>query len=222
MSIIVETRQALLDPLTVIIQNVVTMLPGILAGLIILIFGYLVANLVAYAVKKVVVKMQLEKWLFDKTDLKSVTGKFDLGTFAHTLVKWYIFVFFIGEAADIVQLVGLSELLRGIASWIPSLIAAVILALLGYIAAEYASSQIVATRAKGAHAIADLAWGVIMVFAGIMALQQVSVAVSLAENTFLLLVAGVIFAVALALGLGFGLALKDEASVQLKKLKKMM
>src|SRR3989338_1524037 len=109
MSIIVETRQALLDPLTVIIQNVVTMLPGILAGLIILIFGYLVANLVAYAVKKVVVKMQLEKWLFDKTDLKSVTGKFDLGTFAHTLVKWYIFVFFIGEAADIVQLVGLSE-----------------------------------------------------------------------------------------------------------------
>ena len=222
MSIIVETRQALLDPLTVIIQNVVTMLPGILAGLIILIFGYLVANLVAYAVKKVVVKMQLEKWLFDKTDLKSVTGKFDLGTFAHTLVKWYIFVFFIGEAADIVQLVGLSELLRGIASWIPSLIAAVILALLGYIAAEYASSQIVATRAKGAHAIADLAWGVIMVFAGIMALQQVSVAVSLAENTFLLLVAGVIFAVALALGLGFGLALKDEAAVQLKKLKKMM
>lgn len=220
MSILVETRQALVDPLTAIIQSTVQMLPGLLAGIVILLFGYLVAKLVAYVVEKIVVQAKLEKWLIEKTDLKSVVGKLDLGNFVHTLVKWYVFILFLPAAADVILLAGLSDLLRQLALWIPNLIAAVVLGLLGYIAAEYAAHEVNATKIKGANVIADCAWGVIMVFAGIMALQQVSVAVSLAESTFLVLVGGIVFAAALALGLGFGLALKDEATDQLKRLKK--
>ncbi|MBI4441655.1 hypothetical protein HY639_05795 [Candidatus Woesearchaeota archaeon] len=221
MSILIETRQALVDPLTTIWQSTTNMLPGLLAGIVILLFGYLVAKLVAYAVHKLVVKGQLDKWLFEKTNLKPVVGKFDLASFVGTLVKWYVFILFLPSAADMVQLSGLSDLLRGLALWIPNLITAVILALLGWLGAEYAAKEIVATKAKGANVIADIAWGGILVFAGLMALTQMSVAVSLAENTFLILLAGIVFATALALGLGFGLALKDEAVAQIKKLKKM-
>ncbi len=220
--LLVQTQQAILDPLQALAQGVVLALPGLLAGVVILLFGYLIAALVALAVKKVVLRAQLDKWLFERTDLRSVVGRFDLGAVVHTVTKWYVFILFLPAAADVIELVGLSELLRGLAFWIPNLIAAVVLALLGYIAAEYAAGEIAATRAKGAGVVADVVWGVILVFAGIMALQQVSVAVSLAESTFLLLVAGVVFAVSLALGLGFGLALKDDAAAQLKKLKKML
>ncbi len=222
MSILVETREAMLDPLQTIIQSVVWALPKLLAGIVILLFGYLVAQLVAYAVQKLVARGQLDKWLFDKTGLKSVIGRLDLGDFVHTLTKWYVFILFLPAAADAIRLEGLSSLLRNLAMWIPNLIAAVVLGLLGWVAAEYASNQIVATRAKGAGVIADVTWGAIIVFTSIMALQQISISISLAESTILLLVGGVVFAVALALGLGFGLALKEEAAVQLKKIKKML
>ncbi len=222
MSILVETRQAMLDPLTTIYYSVVQMLPGLVAGIVILLFGYLVAQIVAYVMQKIVVRGKLDKWLFERTGLKSVVGRFDLAEFVHTIAKWYVFILFLPAAAEVINLEGLSNLLRVLAMWIPNLIMAVVLSLLGYVIAEYASNQIVATRAKGAGVVADVAWGVIVVFTAIMALQQVSVSVSLAESTFLLLIAGVVFAVALAVGLGFGLALKDEAVVQLKKLKKML
>lgn len=220
--LLVQTQQAILDPLQALGQGVVLALPGLLAGVVILLFGYLVAALVALAVKKVVLRVQLDKWLLERTDLRSVVGRFDLGAVVHSVTKWYVFILFLPAAADVIQLMGLSELLRGLALWIPNLIAAVVLALLGYVAAEYTAGEIAATRAKGSSVVADVVWGVIIVFVGIMALQQVSVAVSLAESTFLLLVAGVVFAISLAVGLGFGLALKDDAALQLKRLKKML
>lgn len=220
--LLVQTQQAILDPLQALGQGVVQALPGLLAGVVILLFGYLVAALVALAVKKVVLRVQLDKWLLERTDLRSVVGRFDLGAVVHSVTKWYVFILFLPAAADVIQLMGLSELLRGLALWIPNLIAAVVLALLGYVAAEYTAGEIAATRAKGSSVVADVVWGVIIVFVGIMALQQVSVAVSLAESTFLLLVAGVVFAISLAVGLGFGLALKDDAALQLKRLKKML
>jgi len=220
--LLVQTQQAILDPLQALWQGVVVAIPGLLAGVVILLVGYLVAALVALSVKKIVLRAQLDKWLLEKTDLRSVVGRFDLGAVVHTVTKWYVFILFLPAAADVIMLPGLSELLQGLAQWIPNLIAAVVLALLGYVAAEYASGEIAATRAKGAGVVADVVWGVILVFAGIMALQQVSVAVSLAESTFLLLVSGVVFAISLALGLGFGLALKDDAAAQLKRIKKML
>lgn len=220
--LLVQTQQAILDPLQALGQGVVQALPGLLAGVVILLFGYLVAALVALAAKKIVLRAQLDKWLLERTDLRSVVGRFDLGAVVHSVTKWYVFILFLPAAADVIELAGLSELLRGLALWIPNLIAAVVLALLGYVAAEYAAGEIAATRAKGSSIVADVVWGVIIVFAGIMALQQVSVAVSLAESTFLLLVAGVVFAISLAVGLGFGLALKDDAAAQLKRIKKML
>ena len=53
-----------------------------------------------------------------------------------------------------------------------------------------------------------------------IALEQIGVNISIAENTFLILVGAVALAFALAVGIGFGLAMKDEAKNILKQIKR--
>ena len=104
------------------------------------------------------------------------------------------------------------------ALWIPSLIAAVIVALVGLIAADYVAAKVTEVKAKSSGIIANTLKLVIVVFTLIIALSQLGVDVSIAENTVLIIIAGIM----LALGIGFGLAFKDEAKAIIKDVKKKL
>ena len=104
--------------------------------------------------------------------------------------------------------------------WIPNLIVAVIFALIGVVAAEYVANQIRYIKGKGTDTIAGFARVIILVFVAVIALQQIGINVELAGQTLLIIVAGVMFGLALAFGIGFGLALKEEAKGWIKKGKK--
>ena len=55
-----------------------------------------------------------------------------------------------------------------------------------------------------------------------MALRQVGVDVRVAESTFLLVVGGIMLALALMFGIGFGLAMKETARGTIKSIKRKL
>ena len=142
----------------------------------------------------------------------------ELSHFLGLIVKWYIFVLFLGPAAALVQLPAMTAFLNSAALWIPNLIAAIIVALVGLIAADYVAAKVHEVNAKSSAIIANVLKLVIVVFTLIISLSQLGIDVSIAQNTLLLIVAGIM----LAIGLGFGLALKDEAKSIIKDLKKKL
>ena len=207
---------SLADPLVQLWQGFVNFIPGIIAALVVVIVGYLVGAILGYALKKILVKVKVDEYLIHKTHIDKVAGKFQLSAFAGLILKWYVFVLFLPSAADFTQLQSLSNFLYAVSLWVPQLIAALILGFLGFVAAGYVADRIVETKLKSADLIANIAKVAIMVFAIIIALEQAGLAISVATNSFLIVLAGIM----LALGIGFGLALKDEAKHVISGIKK--
>ncbi|MEE9525341.1 MAG: hypothetical protein V3V78_01920 [Candidatus Woesearchaeota archaeon] len=214
MALLEETGQALINPLASTWNSFVAIIPGLIGAVIVLIFGYLVGGIVGFAVEKVLVKTKVNRLLEKKTNVHKVSGKLDLPSIIGLLIKWYVFVLFLTPAAALVNLPALSGFLVSAALWIPNLIAAVLIAVVGLIVADYVDAKIVETKVNRADLIGSVVKVVVIVFTLIIALGQVGIDVSVAEGSVLIILSGIM----LALAIGFGLALKDELKPIVKKL----
>jgi len=222
MAFLQQATQALMQPLAQVWQTFVLVLPGLLAAFVILLIGYFVGLFFSYATQAALRASGFLEWLVKKTNTKYLFGKFDMEYFFGTIIKWYVFILFLSPAAQITKLIPLSKFFYAVALWVPNFIAAVIIALIGFIVANYVDNAVKKTKAIGSKVIAEILRIVILIFAFVIALAQIGLNITLAQNTFLIVVSGAVFAVSLALGLGFGLGLKDEAKATIKKFKKKL
>jgi len=203
-----------------LIKGVFDSIPGILGAIIILLIGYIVALLISVGIKKALEKTKLDHYLIEQTNLSKAIGGLKLSYALSLLAKWYIFVLFFLPASEVIGLHAVSIFLTEVSLWVPRIIIASILGLVGLIAAEYTRERILETKVKSAKLVAQSVKVLIIFFTAIIVLKQISVEVEIAENIVLIIVGGIMFALALALGIGFGQSLKDEAKDILKSLKK--
>jgi len=218
MVFIEETGQALINPMINLWNSFVRIIPGLIGAIIVLIVGYIIGWIVGFAVKKVLHKAKADKLVMKDATLEKVAGNFELSNFLGLIVKWYIFVLFLTPAASLIYLRELSDFLIRAAFWIPNLIAAVLLALIGLLVADYVYTKVHEIKAKSSAIIATIIKVVIIVFTLIIALSQLGIDVSVAESSFLIILAGIM----LALAIGFGLGLKEEAKSAIKNIKKKL
>lgn len=220
MAFLPELTGSIVDPLKALWFGLVKTVPGVIAAIIILLFGYLVAVLLGNLIEKILVKVKLDNFVLKKTNMTKVIGAFKLSHFLGLISKWYLFILFLPPAANVINLKPLALFLTELASWIPNVIAGVVIALIGFMAADYISMKIKDTKAKSASIVAGFTKTVILVFVLLIALDQIGLRIAIAQSSFLIILAGIMLGVALMIGIGFGLALKDEAKSTIKTLKK--
>ena len=211
---------SIVDPLYSLWQGLVHIVPGIIAAIIILLFGYLVAVVVSNIVEKFLVKVKLDNFLLKKTNMKRVIGAFKLSQFLSVITKWYLFILFLPPAANVIYLTPLAHFFLEVARWVPNVIVGVIIALIGFMAADYIGLKIKETKAKSSHIVSMFVKTVVIIFVLLIALDQIGLRVSIAQSSFLIILAGVMLAIALMIGIGFGLGLKEEAKKIIKDMKK--
>lgn len=213
---------SIVDPLLSIWYWLVRAVPDLIAAVIILLVGWLVAVAVQYVLEKVLEKINFDEWVFKKTNLSQVVGKFALTHFLGLITKWYIIVLFLSATADRIALEGLAQFLNALAVWIPNVIVALVIGLIGITAALYVEKKVVATRAKYAKIVALLAKWVIYVFTALIVLDQIGVRIAIAQTSFLVLLGGLVLAIGLMLGISFGLGFKEEAKKIISDVKKKL
>lgn len=224
-NVILGTWDAVRISLLKIVQEVIEAIPNVLAALIVLLVGYLVAWVVHWAVKNGLSKIKFDEYVVKKTELKKVFGDFALSNSLAVLAKWYVFVLFWGPAAALLSpgmswLAGVIDVAAKV--WIPNLILAIIVALLGLLAGDYAYQRILDTKARSAKVVADVVKLIIWLFTLLAVLAQVGVKIELAQQSLLVVLAGAMLGIALAVGIGFGLALKEHAGDVIKDWKKRL
>ncbi|MBT4824954.1 hypothetical protein HN695_01745 [Candidatus Woesearchaeota archaeon] len=197
-----------------------TAIPGILAAAIILLVGYLVGWIVYRVLDKLFGKIKFDEYLIKKTGLKKSVGDLKLGHLLAVISKWFIFVLFLPQAANLIELNTLSEFLIQLSYWIPSLIAALLIVLFGIFAASYVGDKIEHIKMKSAQLIAQVTRIVIMVMIVLVALENVGLKLDIIQNTFLIIIGGIMFGFALAIGLAYGLGMKDSAKKNMNTWKK--
>ena len=214
--------EVVLNPLVTLWNSFVNTLPGILAAIIILVLGYFVAFLVGHALKTLLEKLGLSKWLY-KSSFSKAIGRTNVSAFLGEILKWYIFIIFLQVAVELLELGTLSSLLQAFVMWLPNVIAAIIILFVGIALAYYLEMKIKEhTSMKGIPLVGKVAKLIVLVIVSIIALEQIGIKVSLLENVFLVTIATIGLGVALAIGIGFGLGLKGNAGKMFENLKKKL
>ncbi|MFH1181946.1 MAG: hypothetical protein V1702_03225 [Candidatus Woesearchaeota archaeon] len=194
-------------------------LPGVFWALVVLLIGYIVGAAVGFLIHKILDKAQVDAHIRRAGFAHSI-GFISVPAFTGGIVKWFIFSLFLWQAALLLQFSAISEFIRMFAVWVPNLIAAIVMVLLGLVLADFLADRMLHAKRKGIRLASGIVRWFVIIFIAVMALQQIGIDVSLLTNTTLILVAGAALGLGIALGLGFGNAIKDEAKGIIKSVKK--
>ncbi len=214
-----QTGQALSDPLVRIWQSFVDVTPSIIAGVLVIVFGYILSSLVGALTHAVLNATKIDDHL-RKARLAHSIGFVSVANLGGALIKWYVFALFVVEAAGIFKLGVLSNQLSRLAAVLPNVFAALIIVLGGLIVADAAADRMLHAKRKGVRIASSVVRWALIVVVLITALNQIGVDTDFVSNALLIVVAAVGVGIAVAFGIGFGTAFRDESKNIIKHLKR--
>ena len=190
-------------------------IPELLAGIAILIIGYIVAKVIGNLVGRALGRAGLDRNLLSGQTgdwIKRVTSS--PSRLVGTLAFWAIFLGAISLAVSVLGINALTEFVGAVFAYLPNVIAAVLIFIVaGAIAAGVSA---LATRFMGdtptGKVVATAAPILVMTIATFMILDQLKIAEDIVTITY----AGLIGAIALASALAFGLGGRDVAARMLE------
>jgi hypothetical protein len=204
-----DPKELFLEPLKSTGEKIIALLPSLVGALVILLLGWLVAKILKAALVKLLVAVRLEK-LSAKSGLSRFLSRGDikhsLADILGTVFFWVVFLFFIYLATDMLKLTLISDLINRIMSFIPDLIAAAFIIVVGILLSSFFRGVIKVAASSYAlthrELLAKIAQYAIIFFAIAMALEELGVATHILVNSVLIIVAAIAFGFALAFGLG--------------------
>lgn len=221
MNIFADWGSVLAESFTDIWFALVAQVPNLLGAIIVFIVGLFIAEALGRLVKKLAQQLYVDKAVATtglKNALERIGFKIEVSRALGLLVTWFLYAVVLVAAADILGLSQISEFLNSVVSYIPHVIIAVVILIVGIVVGNFVYTLVkeTATAAKIAVAenLAKVAKWAIMIFTFMAALIQLRVATSLIQILF----TGLIFMIALAGGIAFGLGGKDKAKEILDKL----
>ncbi len=218
------------DVLTSSFQNlwygIVAYIPNIIVALIIFVIGWLVGAALGKVVDQIVKSIKLDQGL-KSTGLNAVVERagftLDSGRFLGALVKWFFIIVFLMASLEVLGLTQVTLFLQTVVlSYLPQVIVAVLMLLIGAMVAEVAKEVVSgAAKAAGIHGAGftgSVAKWAVWIFTILAALSQLEVATAFVQTLF----TGIVIAVSLAVGLSFGLGGQEAAARYIEKLRSEM
>ena len=214
-----QIERALIQPLETTFRSFQEVLPGLAIGILVLIIGYFISSFLGFVVRKILYKINLDKRL-RKEDLDDSLGHISIAKLFGTISKWSIFAVFLNQAVVFFELGVVSSALRTVISWLPNIIFAFVIIVVGLIFVDFVVHKILQLRSRYMHVIASLIKFILIFVVIFTALDQLGINIQFAQTIFLLFVGAVFLTLSLVVGIGLGFAVKDEAKGFLKFLRK--
>ena len=189
-----------------------SVLPAFLAAGLILLTGYVLARQVQRWVDDLLKRADFNRMAAagGLDEVVTRTGsRLDPVRALAKLVFWLVMLVVILLASTALGLESINEMFGTMLGYIPTLISAIVIVILGMIVGEFVRALVLASAGTvaGVPTLAKLAKGAVILIAIFMALQQIGVAEEIVTAAFTLILG----AVALAAGLAFGLGNRDLA-----------
>ena len=217
MANVLETVVAIRDPIEALRIGFIQFFPDLIAVILLLILGYFFGWISSYIIKTILQKAGVDKYV-EKSELSRAIGKTHISSIFAEILKWYIFIIFLGAAVDKINLGDLSGILNSFVLWLPDLIIGIIILLFGLVIAHYVELKINENSSmKGIKLLSKVVKYVILFVIAISAFKQIGFRVELIEDLFLIVVGALSLGIALALGIGLGLGLRKDAEKIIKE-----
>jgi len=181
--------------------------PALVGALVILFAGYLLAKLAEKGVDRALARLGLNRALERGGVLSAVerTGwRRTPSRLLGSLVFWFVMFAVILLAANALGLSSLADVFRELVSYVQSVIAAIVIILVGIVLGEFVDGLIKASAGAihGGPTLARVGRAGVIMLAIFMALQQLGVATEIVVTAFAIVFGALALAFALSFGLG--------------------
>jgi len=201
--------EVMLEPVRAFLVQVGNLLPRLALALVVLIVGWIVAKLVKFAVARglravnfhiVTERAGIDGFLRDGGVRMDATG------ILAALFYWIVILAALILGFNILGLEYITDLLTKVLLFVPKLMVALLILAFGAYFARFIGNAVSAycrnIQMQDADLLGAIARYAIITFVVLIALDQVNVGGDIVRQTFLILLAGLVFALALAFGMG--------------------
>jgi hypothetical protein len=200
--------------------KITAFLPELIGAIIIFVVGWIIARLVKMGVEKLLKLVRFDT-ATEKTGVNKFLKKGEIvkapSEIVGTLVYWFIMILVLIASLDALGLPIVSDMLNSIFLYIPNVVAAIIVLVLGFLMGNLLAAVVRTATSnaglKNAAGLGKLSLYAIVIFAAAIALIQLGIGEEIVVSAFGLVVG----AAALALAIAFGLGGRDVAAVYLKR-----
>lgn len=199
--------QAISEPAIRMLDIIFAFIPNILAALVIVIIGCMVAKFAGNIVESLIASTGLDSRLSNLLDRK--TSRFTLSKVIGTTVHSVIVIFFIVESFSVLHLQVVTDIGEAVIGYMPYILAAVLILIACYICDAIVQK---ALKKNGHTTAAFFCKCAIYVIGGFMVLSELGIAKEIVNVAFILMVA----ALAVAFAVSFGIGGRDFAGRMLK------
>jgi len=202
------------DPVKAMSIKIWSYVPAIAGAIVILVVGWLIAKVIEALIARILKAVKLDA-ASEKAGIANVLAKGDikqtLSELVGAIVYWLIILIVIATTLDALNLKIASALLTRVVGYVPNIIAAVFILILGAFVANFVGT-IVRTAGnnagiKNTKMLSQIAQTILMIFAVIIAIEQLQIATTL----LILSVNIVLVSIGLGIAIAFGLGCKDIA-----------
>ncbi|RJQ24681.1 hypothetical protein C4577_07185 [Candidatus Parcubacteria bacterium] len=214
-----EIGQTLVNTLNDALGSIVSFIPKLVSGLIVLLLGIIIASFLKQVVIEIFKFLKIDQ-LLNKYGVPQAKDGVGWADIIGELIRWFVIILFLVPVAEVWGLGRFVEVLNGLLLYLPNVFVAVLLLLVGFVISRLVYNLILASIHGLSHDVAKTIatvgrWSV-LIFVFLVVLNQLGIASDLIRILF----AGFVAMVALAGGLAFGLGGRDAAKEIIEKVRK--
>lgn len=212
METINEWKKVLFSSFQEFASTIMHALPNIMGALLLLIFGWLIARSMRYLIRKILHTKSLEsvtQWVNELPWAQRSDVTVDGASIIARFVYWIVLLLFFVAASETLGWSAVSQTIGRLLSYLPALLSAVVIAIVGLYIAQVVKKLILATlhslEVGSAKIISNFAFYIIAVFVILTALEQAGVDTTIITSNVTLIIGAIMASFAIA----FALAAKD-------------
>lgn len=195
-------------------QESLTRLPDLVWALVILFFGWIVADRIKDVVVKFLDKLRVNQMLkslgwesfFDRFDARMNVPKF-----FGIIVEIYFFLLFLVISLDVLKLETVSKLIGGVIGYYPNIFVSIVIFVITVFIADFGKKIIVGNLDKEKMVYSNFLGDIVSSGAWILAILAILYQLQIVQTLVLAIFIGVVALIVISLGIAFGLGGKDLA-----------
>jgi hypothetical protein len=210
--------QSVIEPVTNSLNQFATTIaqaaPKIVAALILLGIGLLVGRIIGWVVKKVAQKMNLDRY-WSRTGIGESVSRagWNLTRIISVAARWFVYLFFISAAVNVLEFTQLSQAINDVWLWIPNVVAFIIILVIGALIADFVGRwmqrELPARGVVGGKAIGLVATGILYAIVLVVATTQLQIGEAILNSVISALIWGMAAAIAIGVGVGLAYGLRE-------------
>jgi hypothetical protein len=210
--------QSFVEPVTNSLNQFATTIgqaaPKIVAALILLGIGLVIGRVIGWVVRKVAEKMNLDRY-WSRTGIGESVSRagWNLTRIISVAARWFVYLFFISAAVNVLEFQQLSQAINNVWLWIPNVAAFIIILVIGSLIADFVGRwmqrELPARGVVGGKAIGLVATGILYAIVLVVATTQLRIGEAVLNSVISALIWGMAAAIAIGVGVGLAYGLRE-------------